>query len=208
MVTKESPMLRRLWSLFPAALIASVAALSLAALPALAANPKVELQTSAGKIVLELYPEAAPNTVENFLSYVKSGQYDGTQFHRVINGFMIQGGGFTTDFQQKPTKAPIKNEAEQSSKAGLTNAPGTIAMARTGDPHSATAQFFINVADNKFLNFRSPDPGGYGYTVFGKVVSGQDVVDKIAKVETGSSGFHNDVPREDVVITRAEEVPA
>ncbi len=197
-------MVRRMWSLFTGAMVASFAALTLAALPALAANPQVELDTTAGKIVIELHPEAAPKTVENFLAYVKSGQYDGTQFHRVIPGFMIQGGGFTADFQQKPTKAPIRNEAEQSSKAGLLNVPGTIAMARTGDPHSATAQFFINVADNKFLNFRSADPQGYGYTVFGKVVSGMDVVDKIAKTPTGSGGpFPKDVPTQKVIINKA-----
>src|SRR5438874_12439192 len=126
-----------------------------------AANPQVDLDTSAGKIRIELYPDAAPKTVENFLAYVKAKQFDGTQFHRVIPGFMIQGGGFTADFQQKPaSRPPVQNEAESSSKAGLLNAPGTVAMARTGDPHSATAQFFINVADNKFLNFRAATPQG------------------------------------------------
>jgi peptidyl-prolyl cis-trans isomerase B (cyclophilin B) len=197
-------MIHRMWSMFTGALVASLAALSLGALPALAANPQVQLDTTAGKIVLELYPEAAPKTVENFLAYVKSGQYDGTQFHRVIPGFMVQGGGFTADFQQKPTRAPVRNEAEDSSKAGLLNVPGTVAMARTGDPHSATAQFFINVADNKFLNFRSPDPQGYGYTVFAKVVSGMDVVDTIAKAPTGSGGpFPKDVPAQKVIINKA-----
>ena len=172
--------------------------------PALAANPQVEFDTTAGKIRVELYPDAAPKSVANFLDYVKSGHYDGTQFHRVIPGFMIQGGGFTPDFKQKPTKAPIVNEAEMSSKAGLLNTPGTLAMARTSEPNSATAQFFINVADNKFLNFRSPDMQGIGYTVFGKVVSGMDVVDKIAKTPTGAGGpFPKDVPTTPVVINKA-----
>ena len=179
------------------------------ALPALAANPVVEFDTTAGKFRVELNADAAPKTVANFLDYVKAKHYDGTQFHRVIAGFMIQGGGFTTDFQQKPTKPPVANEAEQSSKAGLLNVPGTIAMARTSDPNSATAQFFINVADNKFLNFRSPDPSGIGYTVFGKVVSGMDVVDRIAKAATGAGGpFAKDVPVEKVVINKAVVVDA
>ncbi|MDQ6621225.1 MAG: peptidylprolyl isomerase [Pseudomonadota bacterium] len=185
-------------------MLASLAALSIAALPAAAANPKVELDTTAGRIVLELYPDAAPKTVENFITYVKAGQYDGTQFHRVIPGFMVQGGGFAPDFKQKPTRAPIQNEGETSSKAGMSNAIGTVAMARTGDPHSATAQFFINIADNSRLNFRSADPSGYGYTVFGKVISGMDVVDKIARAPTGPGGpFPTDVPREKVLINKA-----
>jgi cyclophilin family peptidyl-prolyl cis-trans isomerase len=184
-------------------LAAGILALALAA-PALAANPQVEFDTTAGKIRVELYPDAAPKTVANFLDYVKSGQYDGTQFHRVIAGFMIQGGGFTADFKQKPTKPPIVNEAEMSSKAGLLNTPGTMAMARTSEPNSATAQFFINVADNKFLNFRSPDMQGIGYTVFGKVVAGMDVVDKIAKSPTGAGGpFPKDVPATPVIINKA-----
>ncbi|HYR00325.1 MAG TPA: peptidylprolyl isomerase [Casimicrobiaceae bacterium] len=184
-------------------LAAGILALALAG-PALAANPQVEFDTTAGKIRVELYPDAAPKSVANFLDYVKSGHYDGTQFHRVIPGFMIQGGGFTPDFKQKPTKAPIVNEAEMSSKAGLLNTPGTLAMARTSEPNSATAQFFINVADNKFLNFRSPDMQGIGYTVFGKVVSGMDVVDKIAKTPTGAGGpFPKDVPSTPVVINKA-----
>jgi peptidyl-prolyl cis-trans isomerase A (cyclophilin A)/peptidyl-prolyl cis-trans isomerase B (cyclophilin B) len=188
----------------------AVAALAAAfAFPAFAVNPQVEFDTTAGKIRVELYPDAAPKTVANFLDYVKAKHFDGTQFHRVIAGFMIQGGGFTTDFMQKPTKPPVANEAEQSSKAGLLNVPGTLAMARTSDPNSATAQFFINVADNKFLNFRSPDPGGIGYTVFGKVVSGMDVVDKIAKAPTGSGGpFPKDVPVEKVIINKAVVVDA
>ena len=179
------------------------------ALPALAANPQVEFDTTAGKIRVELFPDAAPKSVANFIDYVKAGHFDGTQFHRVIPGFMIQGGGFTADFKQKPTKPPVVNEAEVSSKAGLLNVPGTLAMARTSDPNSATAQFFINVADNKFLNFRSPDPQGVGYTVFGKVVSGMDVVDKIAKAPTGAGGpFPKDVPVEKVIITKAVVVDA
>jgi cyclophilin family peptidyl-prolyl cis-trans isomerase len=199
-------MLRRPFLITLAALAASTLAL---ALPAAAANPQVEFDTTAGKIRVELYPDAAPKTVANFLDYVKAKHYDGTQFHRVISGFMIQGGGFTADFQQKPTKAPVPIEAEQSSKAGLLNVPGTIAMARTGDPNSATAQFFINVNDNKALNFRSADQRGYGYTVFGKVVSGMDVVDKIAKAPTGGAGpFPTDVPNERVIITKAYVVEA
>ena len=172
-----------------------------------AANPQVDLDTTAGKIRIELDPAAAPKPGENFLAYVKAKHYDGTQFHRVIPGFMIQGGGFSTDFKQKPTRPPIANEAEQSSKVGLTNVPGTIAMARTGDPNSATAQFFINVADNKSLNFREATPQGYGYVVFGKVVDGMDVVKKIATTPTGSGGpFPRDVPVERVIIKSATVV--
>jgi peptidyl-prolyl cis-trans isomerase A (cyclophilin A) len=184
------------------------------ALPALAANPQVEFDTSAGKFRVELYPDAAPKTVANFLDYVKARHFDGTQFHRVIAGFMVQGGGFTADFKQKPTRPPVANEAEQSSKAGLLNVPGTIAMARTSDPNSATAQFFINVADNKSLNFRSPDPQGIGYTVFGKVVAGMDVVNKIATAPKGATGpvppgFNPaDVPAEKVMINSAVVVDA
>ncbi len=175
------------------------------AAPVHAANPQVELDTSAGKIRIEVFPDAAPKTVENFLAYVKSKQFDDTQFHRVIPGFMIQGGGFTPDFKQKPTpRPPVQNEAESSSKAGLLNVPGTVSMARTGDPHSATAQFFINVADNKFLNFKDATPQGYGYTVFGKVVSGMDVVTKIAGAPTGAGGpFPKDVPQTPVLIKSA-----
>ena len=190
-------------------LVAAATLTAAFALPALAANPQVEFDTTAGKIRVELYPDAAPKTVANFLDYVKAGQFDGTQFHRVIPGFMIQGGGFTADFKEKPTKAPIVNEAEMSSKAGLLNVPGTLAMARTQVPNSATAQFFINVADNKFLNFRAPDAQSIGYTVFGKVVSGMDVVDKIAKAPTGAGGpFPKDVPVEKVVINKAVVVDA
>lgn len=199
-------MLRRPFLITLAALAMSSLAL---AQSAAAANPQVEFDTTAGKIRVELYPDAAPKTVANFLDYVKAKHYDGTQFHRVIAGFMIQGGGYTADFQQKPTKPPVPIEAEQSSKAGLLNVPGTLAMARTNDPNSATAQFFINVNDNKALNFRSADARGYGYTVFGKVVSGMDVVDKIAKAPTGAAGpFATDVPAERVVITKAVVVDA
>lgn len=189
--------------------IAGLAALaSFSSLAAHAANPRVELDTSAGKIVVELFPDAAPKTVANFVDYVKSKQYDGTIFHRVIDGFMIQGGGFTGDYKQKPTRPPVVNEAEMSSKAGHLNVPGTIAMARTPDPNSATAQFFINVNDNKSLNFRAPDPAGIGYTVFGKVVSGMDVVNKIAKVKTGAGGpFGRDVPQEAITINAATLLP-
>ena len=172
--------------------------------PAMAANPQVELQTTAGNIRIELFPDAAPKTVANFLDYVNAKYYDGTQFHRVIPNFMVQGGGFNAEFQQKPTRPPVPIEAEMSSKAGMMNVPGTLAMARTNDPNSATSQFFINVADNKFLNFRSADPQGYGYTVFGKVVSGMDVVDKVAKEPTGGGGpFPKDVPTEKVLINKA-----
>jgi len=181
-------------------LLLCAAGLAFAAAPAFAANPQVELETTAGTIKLELYPEAAPKTVENFLKYVNSGHYAGTQFHRVIKGFMIQGGGFSADFTQKPTRPPVRNEGESSTKAGLLNTPGTVAMARTSDPHSASAQFFINVADNTFLNYTEPTSRGYGYTVFGKVVEGMDVVNKIVAVPTGNSGMHQNVPRTPVVI--------
>ena len=166
-----------------------------------AANPQVEMKTNRGTIVIELYPDKAPATVENFLRYVKSGFYDGTIFHRVIPGFMIQGGGYTADFNKKDTDKPVKNEAEN----GLKNEAGTVAMARTGDPHSATSQFFINVADNDFLDFRSPTMRGYGYTVFGKVIKGMDVVDQIATSPTGNGGpFPKDVPVNTVTIEHAK----
>ena len=162
----------------------------------------VKLHTNHGIITLELDAEKAPVTVANFLAYVESGHYNNTVFHRVIDGFMIQGGGFTPGMNQKPTGEQIKNEADN----GLKNERGTIAMARTQAPHSATAQFFINIADNDFLNFKSADLQGWGYCVFGKVSDGMDVVDAIRKVKTGSSGFHQDVPKEDVIIERAEIV--
>jgi peptidyl-prolyl cis-trans isomerase B (cyclophilin B) len=162
----------------------------------------VKLHTNHGDITLQLDADKAPATVENFLAYVKSGHYDGTIFHRVINGFMIQGGGFAPGMKQKPTTAPIRNEADN----GLKNHKYTIAMARTGDPHSASAQFFINIADNAFLNYSAPNTQGWGYCVFGKVVDGTDVVEKIKSVVTGRDGPHQDVPLEDVVIERAEVV--
>ena len=161
----------------------------------------VKLHTNHGTITLELDAAKAPKTVANFLDYVKSGHYDNTVFHRVINGFMIQGGGFEPGMRQKPNRAPVENEAGN----GLKNARGTVAMARTNDPHSATAQFFINLTDNAFLDFTAPSGNGWGYCVFGKVVGGTDVVDHIAGVPTGSRGGHQDVPSPDVVIERAEE---
>ncbi len=161
---------------------------------------KVILHTNHGTIGIELDAERAPKTTENFLEYVRSGHYDNTVFHRVIDGFMIQGGGFEPGMRQKPTLAPIDNEAAN----GLRNDKYTIAMARTSDPHSATAQFFINVADNDFLNHTAPTAQGWGYCVFGKVVDGTDIVDQIKAVRTGRSGFHENVPSEDVVIERAE----
>jgi cyclophilin family peptidyl-prolyl cis-trans isomerase len=198
-----------------AVVLAAAASFALGAAHVHAANPQVELDTTAGKIKIELYPDAAPKTVANFITYVKAGYYDGTQFHRVIDGFMIQGGGFTADFKQKPTRPPIENEAEKGSKAGLLNVPGTVAMARTSDPNSATAQFFINVNDNKPLNFRSPDPAGIGYAVFGKVVDGMDVVNKIAKSPKGGAKpppgtavDARDVPTTPVVINKAVLIEA
>ena len=163
-------------------------------------NPKVQLQIrDYGNVTLELDEQKAPKTVANFLNYVKKGHYDGTIFHRVIPGFMVQGGGFQPGMTQKPTDAPVENEANN----GLKNANYTVAMARTNDPHSASAQFFINVADNEFLNHTKPDARGWGYAVFGKVVGGKDVVDKVKGVRTGRKGFHDDVPNEDVVIDKA-----
>ena len=163
----------------------------------LSANAKdVTLHTNYGDIKLSLDEKNAPISTQNFLNYAQNGFYNNTIFHRVINGFMIQGGGFTKDMQQKTTEAPIKNEANN----GLKNQRGTIAMARTSDPHSATAQFFINHADNDFLNFTSESAQGWGYAVFGKVTAGMDVVDKIAKVTTGTAGMHRDVPTEEIVI--------
>lgn len=163
-------------------------------------NPKVELHiTGYGVITLELDADKAPKSTANFLAYVAKGHYDGTIFHRVIPGFMVQGGGMEPGMNQKSCDAPIENEANN----GLKNANYTVAMARTGDPHSATAQFFINVSDNSFLNHTAPSAQGWGYAVFGKVVSGTDVVDKIKAVKTGRKGFHDDVPKEDVVIEKA-----
>jgi cyclophilin family peptidyl-prolyl cis-trans isomerase len=183
-----------------------VAALSvILSTTAMAADPQVELKTSAGTVVLELYPDKAPKTVENFIQYAKDGFYNGTMFHRVIAGFMIQGGGFTTDFKQKDTRAPVRNEAE----TGLKNATGTIAMARTSDPHSATAQFFINVTDNAMLDFKFPTEQGYGYCAFGKVVKGMDVVERIARVATGPGPEpHRDVPVKPIVIESVKVLDA
>jgi peptidyl-prolyl cis-trans isomerase B (cyclophilin B) len=180
----------------PAVLLLGLCALHASAKDA-AMPVTVTLQTSRGPIGLELYPEQAPATVENFLAYARAGHYDGTVFHRVIPGFMVQGGGYTADLAQKPTQAPVKNEADN----GLKNTRGTLAMARTSDPHSATAQFFINVADNGFLDFSAPTRQGWGYAVFGKVTGGMDVVDAIVSLPTGAAGpFGSDVPRETVVI--------
>ena len=161
---------------------------------------KVRLDTSEGAVVLELDDANAPATVANFLQYVKDGHYDDTLFHRVIPGFMVQGGGFSPGMGQKRTRAPVANEAGN----GLKNRKYTVAMARTGEPHSATAQFFINIADNEFLDYKGPSPQGWGYCVFGKVVEGTDVVDRIKGVPTGRSGFHENVPSDDVVIRKAE----
>ena len=162
----------------------------------------VKLHTNFGVIALELHAAKAPETVKNFLAYVESGHYANTIFHRVIDGFMVQGGGFEPGMKQKPTRAPVKNEATN----GLKNDRYTVSMARTNDPHSASAQFFINLKDNDFLNHTAPTPQGWGYCVFGKVVEGQDVVDRIKAVKTGRSGMHQDVPQQDVIIERAEVV--
>ena len=161
--------------------------------------PRVRLATSMGEIVIELYPEKAPKTVENFLGYAQAGFYDGTVFHRVIDGFMIQGGGFAEDMTQKPTGEKITNEADN----GLKNKRGTVAMARTSEPHSASSQFFVNTVDNRFLDHTGKNPQGWGYAVFGQVVEGMDVVDAIAKVKTGTTGGMQNVPVESVVIREA-----
>ena len=161
--------------------------------------PVVELDTNMGAIVIELNEEKAPKTVENFLNYVKSGHYDGTIFHRIIDGFMIQGGGMDADMNEKATNKPVENEADN----GLKNDAGTIAMARTQDPHSATSQFFVNVKDNDFLNHSGKNMQGWGYTVFGKVTSGMDVIEKMRGVPTGRFGMHADVPKEPVIINSA-----
>jgi peptidyl-prolyl cis-trans isomerase B (cyclophilin B) len=160
---------------------------------------QVELQTSKGKITIEVDEARAPESARNFLAYVRAGHYDNTVFHRVIKGFMVQGGGFEPGMTQKPTQAPVRNEANN----GLKNTHYTLAMARTNDPHSATAQFFINATDNAFLDFKSESGSGWGYAVFGKVIAGNDVVDAIEGVKTGRKGFHDDVPLEDVVIQSA-----
>lgn len=164
----------------------------------------IKLHTNFGVIGIEVDTVNTPKSAQNFIDYVQSGHYDGTIFHRVIDGFMVQGGGFLPGMQQKETKAPIENEAKQGVAAGLKNTIGTLAMARTSDPHSASAQFFINVGNNDFLDY--PGQDGWGYAVFGKVVEGMDVVEKIKGVPTGRNGFHRDVPAQDVVIERAEIV--
>jgi len=174
-----------------------------APVPTKSANPRVAFETSLGKVVIELDPVKAPKTVANFLGYVKSGFYDGTIFHRVIPKFMVQGGGFTADMKQKPTQPPIGNEADN----GLKNLRGTLSMARTNDPGSATSQFFISVVDNKFLDHTGKNPAGWGYAVFAKVVEGMDVVDKIAAVKTGNRGPFADVPETAVEIKKATLLP-
>lgn len=164
----------------------------------------VILHTNHGDITLELDVNNAPATVANFLQYVRDGHYDGTVFHRVIPGFMVQGGGFAPGMRQKATRAPVANEAGN----GVKNARYSVAMARTSEPHSATAQFFINIADNAFLDYKGPSPQGFGYCVFGRVIDGTAIVDRIAAVTTGTSGLHENVPTDDVVITHAEEIAA
>ena len=190
---------RRIASALAAFALGSIASVNLSAQADESERPRATFETSHGSFVLELDRGMAPETVENFLTYVRDGFYDGTIFHRVIAGFMIQGGGFTPEFRQPRTRAPIRNEADRGGK----NDRGTIAMARTSDPHSATAQFFINLADNDFLNHKGRTAQGWGYAVFGRVVEGMDTVDGIAAVETGSRGPHQDVPRETVVILKA-----
>jgi len=173
-----------------------------------AQNPRVEFKTSMGSFALELYTDKAPKTVANFIQYVNSGFYNGTIFHRVIDGFMIQGGGFGPGMREKTTRAPIENEAGVALKAGLRNEPGTIAMARTPNPHSATAQFFINVKDNGFLDYREPSPRGFGYAVFGRVVEGMDTVLRISKVPTTTAEQHQNVPQRPVTIESVTLKPA
>ncbi len=169
-----------------------------------ATSINIEMKTNLGDVVFELYPDKAPKTVENFLKYIEDGFYKNTVFHRVISGFMIQGGGFDTALKQKPTRSPVQNEADN----GLKNEVGTIAMARTQDPHSATAQFFINVSNNEFLNFKAHNQRGYGYTVFGKVTKGIEIINKIASIPTGPSGpFSSDVPKNSVIIEDIVKLP-
>jgi cyclophilin family peptidyl-prolyl cis-trans isomerase len=173
-----------------------------AATPAATGNPQVLMQTSMGEVVIELYPQQAPKSVANFLQYVDDGFYNGTIFHRVIDGFMIQGGGFTQEFEKKDTRPPILNEADN----GLRNSIGTIAMARTGEPHSATSQFFINVANNTSLDFREKTPRAWGYAAFGRVVKGMEVVKAIKSVPTGSRGMYQDVPTTSIVIQKVSRL--
>ena len=159
-------------------------------------NPTVTIKTNLGAIEVELFQDKAPETVQNFLLYAKDGHYNGTIFHRVIDGFMVQGGGFTTDFSEKKTRSPVRNEADNR----VLNKKGTLAMARTSDVHSATGQFFINAADNDFLNYRNPTPSGFGYCVFGKVTKGMDIVEKMQKAKTGNAKGHQDVPLQSITI--------
>jgi peptidyl-prolyl cis-trans isomerase B (cyclophilin B) len=198
--------LQNLTRLFLAFCLLSFSTVSLSASPSVKkpnrAKPMIKLQTNFGPITLELDAKAAPLTVANFIQYVRDGHYNGTIFHRVIDGFMIQGGGFTADMEQKATRAPIKNEADN----GLKNVAYSIAMARTPNPDSASSQFFINIANNDFLNFREPSAQGYGYCVFGRVSEGQDTVERIRKVRTGMRAGHQDVPVENVIIESAEVV--
>ena len=192
----SNPTRRRLTSAIAALALGSVSGTSPSANADDTEHPQVTFETTHGSFVLKLDRNAAPETVENFLAYVRDGFYEGTIFHRVIPGFMIQGGGFTQEFKQLPTRAAIRNEADRGGK----NDRASIAMARTSDPHSATAQFFINVVDNDFLNHRNQTTQGWGYTAFGRVVEGMDTVDSIAAAETGSRGMFQDVPKETVVI--------
>ena len=194
----SNPTLRRITSAIAALALGSISATSPSAEADDTEHSQVTFETSHGSFVLALDRNAAPETVENFLAYVRDGFYEGTIFHRVIAGFMIQGGGFTSEFQQLQTRAPIRNEADR----GGENDRGSIAMARTSDPHSATAQFFINVVDNDFLNHRNQTTQGWGYTAFGRVVEGMDTVDRIAAVQTGSRGMFQDVPQDTVVIEK------
>jgi len=188
--------------------ISTLVLLLLAMSGAWAQNPRVEFKTSMGSFALELYADKAPKTVANFIQYVNSGFYNGTIFHRVIDGFMIQGGGFESGMREKKTRAPIENEAGLALKAGLKNEPGTVAMARTPNPHSATAQFFINVKDNGFLDYREPSPQGFGYAVFGRVVEGMDTVLRISKAPTTTVEQHQNVPQRPVTIESVTLKPA
>ena len=203
---REDPMKRTFLTItIVAALLAATACSSATPKkrrPYMSQNPMVVIETNKGTITAELLADRAPGTVKNFLDYASEGFFDGLIFHRVIPNFMIQGGGFTEDMSQKPTKANIKNEASQFAR----NERGTLAMARTPDPHSASSQFFINLSDNAFLDFKEPTQQGWGYCVFGKVIDGMDVVDAIAKVPTGHSGPHGDVPKEPVIITSIKKV--
>jgi len=188
--------------------VAVLVILLLAAAPVRAQNPRVEVKTTAGNFAIELYPDKAPKTVANFLQYANSGFYNGTIFHRVIEGFMIQGGGFELGMREKTTRAPIENEAGLALKAGLKNELGTVAMARTPNPHSATAQFFINVKDNGFLDYREPSPRGFGYAVFGRVVEGMDTVLRISKAPTATVEQHQNVPQRPITIESVTLKPA